>query len=95
MLGILAACAAVQIVCRARQEEAHGTAEPVLAAPVGRVRWLADYLVVALLAIVLVVAAGVGGAAIGLASQDGDSDLMETIVVTGAGRWSRHPSSWS
>ena len=86
MLGVLAACAAVQVVCRARQEEAHGTAEPLLAAPVGRVQWLADYLVVALLAIVLVVAAAVGGAAIGIASQDGDMDLMRTVVVVGAGQ---------
>jgi ABC-2 type transport system permease protein len=86
MLGVLAACAAVQVVCRARQEEAHGTAEPLLAAPVGRVRWLADYLVIALLAIVLVVAAAVGGAAIGIASQDGDMDLMRTVVVVGAGQ---------
>jgi ABC-2 type transport system permease protein len=48
MLGILAACCAVQIVCRARQEESHGTAEVVLAGVVGRVRWLAGYLTVAL-----------------------------------------------
>ncbi|MFC8680412.1 ABC transporter permease [Microbacterium ureisolvens] len=86
MLGVLAACCAVQIVCRARQEEAHGTAEPLLAAPVGRVRWLADYLIVALLGIVLVVVAAIGGAALGLASQDGDWDLMRTVLVTGAGQ---------
>ncbi|WP_349425404.1 polyketide antibiotic transporter [Microbacterium sp. LWS13-1.2] len=86
MLGVLAACAAVQVVCRARQEEAHGTAEPLLAAPVGRVRWLVDYLVVALLAIVLVIAAAIGGAAIGIASQDGDLGLMRTVLVTGAGQ---------
>ncbi|WP_109208968.1 MULTISPECIES: polyketide antibiotic transporter [Microbacterium] len=86
MLGVLAACCAVQIVCRARQEEAHGTAEPLLAAPVGRVRWLADYLVVALLGIILVVVAAIGGAALGLASQDGDWDLMRTVLVTGAGQ---------
>ncbi|WP_203581590.1 ABC transporter permease [Microbacterium hibisci] len=86
MLGVLAACCAVQIVCRARQEEAHGTAEPLLAAPVGRVRWLADYLVVALAGIVLVVAAAIGGAALGLASQDGEWDLMRTVFVTGAGQ---------
>ncbi|MFE7845801.1 ABC transporter permease [Microbacterium sp. NPDC057407] len=86
MLGILAACAAVQVVCHARQEEAHGTAEPVLAAPVARVRWLADYLVVALLAIVLVVAAAVVGAAAGIAGQDGDWDLMRDVLVTGGGQ---------
>jgi putative exporter of polyketide antibiotics len=86
MLGILAACCAVQIVCRARQEEAHGTAEPLLAAPVGRVRWLADYLVVALIGIVFVIAAAIGGAALGIAGQDGDWELMRTVVVTGAGQ---------
>ncbi|WP_461475129.1 hypothetical protein [Microbacterium sp. HJ5] len=86
MLGILAACCAVQIVCRARQEEAHGTAEPLLAAPVARVRWLADYLVVALLAIVLVVAAAVAGAALGIAAQDGEWDLMQEVLVTGGGQ---------
>ncbi|WP_374316002.1 ABC transporter permease [Microbacterium sp.] len=86
MLGVLAACCAVQIVCRARQEEAHGTAEPLLAAPVGRVRWLADYLVVALIGIVFVIAAAIGGAALGIAGQDGDWELMRTVVVTGAGQ---------
>ncbi|KRB36738.1 ABC transporter permease [Microbacterium sp. Root180] len=86
MLGVLAACCAVQIVCRARQEEAHGTAEPLLAAPVGRVRWLGDYLVVALVGIVLVIAAAIGGAAIGIAGQDGEWDLMTTVLVTGAGQ---------
>ena len=83
---MLAACAAVQVVCRARQEEVHGTAEPLLAAPVGRVRWLAGYLLVGLVAIVLVVAAAMAGAAAGIASQDGDMDLMRTVLVTGAGQ---------
>lgn len=86
MLGVLAACCAVQIVCRARQEEAHGTAEPLLAAPVGRVRWLADYLVVALVGIVVVIAAAIGGAALGIAGQEGDWDLMSTVLITGAGQ---------
>ncbi|WP_127473404.1 ABC transporter permease [Microbacterium sulfonylureivorans] len=86
MLGVLAACCAVQIVCRARQEEAHGTAEPVLAAPVARVRWLADYLLIALLAIVLVVSAAIGGAALGIAGQGGRWDLMQDVLVTGGGQ---------
>ncbi len=86
MLGVLAACCAVQVVCRARQEEAHGTAEPVLAAAVGRVRWLAGYLLIALVGILLIVAAAIGGAAIGIAGQDGNWELMRTVVVTGAGQ---------
>lgn len=86
MLGVLAACCAVQIVCRARQEEVHGTAEPVLAAPVGRVRWLSGYLVIAFGGILLVVIAAIAGAGVGLAAQDGDPDLMRDVVVTGAGQ---------
>lgn len=86
MLGILAACLGVQIVSRARQEEAHGTAEPVLSAAVGRVRWLVDYLVIAFAGMALVAVAGVLGAMLGLASGDGDWGLTETIVVTAFGQ---------
>ncbi|BDV32087.1 ABC transporter permease [Microbacterium terricola] len=86
MLGIFAAGAGVQTVIRARQEEAHGTAEPVLSAAVGRVRWLVDYLVVAVIAMVLVVAAGMLGALLGLGSMDDGAQLVETIVVTGLGQ---------
>lgn len=86
MLGVLAACCAVQVVCRARQEEAHGTAEPLLAAPVGRVRWLSDYLVIAFAGVLLVIAAAVAGAALGIAAQDGDAELMRTVLVTAAGQ---------
>jgi ABC-2 type transport system permease protein len=86
MLGIFAACAAVQIVSRARQEESHGTAEPVLSAAVGRVRWLVDYLIIAFVGMVLVVVAGIAGAMLGLASADGDWGLTETIVVTAFGQ---------
>ena len=87
MLGILAACVAVQIVIRARQEEAHGTAEPVLVG--GRAvacagssttwssrssRWSSWW--------------GMACSArmLGLASVDGGSELMETIVVTAFGQ---------
>jgi len=86
MLGIFAACVAVQIVSRARQEESHGSAEPVLSAAVGRVRWLVDYLVVAFVAMILVVVAGILGAMLGLASAGGDGKLTETIVVTAFGQ---------
>ncbi|UNK71335.1 ABC transporter permease [Microbacterium sp. H1-D42] len=84
MVGVLAACAAVQTVCRARQEEVHGTAEPVLATAVDRVRWLADYLVVAFGAVVLIVAAAIAGSALGAAHSDGS--LMQDAVVAGIGQ---------
>ncbi|GGH91409.1 ABC transporter permease [Arthrobacter liuii] len=59
--GVLAAACALQAVIRLRQEEAAGTAELLLAVPVGRVRWLSGYLVLGAAAVVLVVGlAGVG-----------------------------------
>ncbi|KAA9108242.1 ABC transporter permease [Microbacterium rhizomatis] len=86
LLGVLAGCCAVQVVIRARQEEASGTAEPLLSTPIGRVRWLGDYLLVALVGIVLVVAAAIAGAALGIASQRGDWSLMRDVAVVGGGQ---------
>ena len=86
MAGIFGACCAVQIVCHARQEEAHGTAESVLSTPLDRVRWLADYMLVAFVSLVLVIAAAVAGAAIGLATGEGDWSLLGDAIVVGAGQ---------
>ncbi|MFT4135616.1 ABC transporter permease [Microbacterium sp.] len=86
MLGILAACAAVQTLAHARQEEAHGTAEPVLATPVGRVRWLAGYLSVATGAVVVVVGAAVVAGCLALTAAGGESDLYRVVVITGLGQ---------
>lgn len=86
MLGVLAACAAVQTVCRARQEESQGTAEILLATPLHRVRWLAGYLVVGFAAIVAVALAGGVGAALGIAARDGDPALMRDVAVVGGGQ---------
>ncbi|WP_434994624.1 ABC transporter permease [Arthrobacter sp. Ld5] len=86
MLGILAACCAVQTVCRARQEETHGTAELTLSAPVDRVRWLASFALVAFVGVLVVIAAALAGAAAGLAARDGDWALLGDVAVTGAGQ---------
>ena len=86
MMGILAACAAVQIVSRARQEEAHGTAESVLALPVGRVRWLLDYLLVATCAIAIIVVAAMLAAYAGLAGDKDASSLARVVTVVGLGQ---------
>ncbi|MBN9188806.1 MAG: hypothetical protein J0I62_09950 [Microbacterium sp.] len=86
LLGILAACSAVQTVVRARQEEAHGTAELVLASPVDRVRWLADYVVVATCAVVIVVAAAVLAGYVGVAAHGGGATLYRAVTVTGLGQ---------
>ncbi|GAA4366339.1 ABC transporter permease [Agromyces bauzanensis] len=86
MVGLFAACAAVQTVARARQEEAHGTAEAVLATPVQRVRWLANFLVVGFIAILLTCAAAVGGAALGATGDDAGPELLRAAVVAAAGQ---------
>ena len=86
MIGILAACAGVQTITRARQEETHGTAELVLATPIDRVRWLADFVLVGFAAIVVILAAGVAGASAGIAANDGDPDLYRSAVTVALGQ---------
>ncbi|MFB8188938.1 ABC transporter permease [Microbacterium sp. NPDC055988] len=86
LLGILAACCAVQTVVRARQEEARGTAEAVLATPIGRVRWLADYVIVGLFAVLIVIAAAVVAAWVGVWANAGDDSLYRIVAVAGLGQ---------
>jgi ABC-2 type transport system permease protein len=57
IVGVLAAVCATQVVIRMRQEEVGGTAEMIIAAPVSRVRWLVDYLVIGTVAIAAVLLA--------------------------------------
>lgn len=86
IVGVLAACAAVQTVTRARQEETHGTAEQTLAAPVGRVRWLRAFLLVGLGAALAVCAAAVLGAWLGVQAKGADASLAWDALVAGAGQ---------
>ncbi|GGE97231.1 ABC transporter permease [Mycetocola zhadangensis] len=83
LVGVLAAGCAVQAAVRARQEEAVTTAELVLATPVRRVRWLVDYLVVGVVAVVLVL--GVAAlAAIGAAAAVGAASASNSDAVASA-----------
>jgi ABC-2 type transport system permease protein len=86
MIGILAACAGVQTITRARQEETHGTAELVLSTPIDRVRWLFDFVIVGFAAIVIILAAGLGAASAGIALNDGDPDLYRSAVTVALGQ---------
>lgn len=86
LLGILAACAGVQTVARARQDEARGTAEIVLATPIARVRWLGDYVTVALAAVVLTILGGIAGAALGAVSAPDGGALARDALIAGAGQ---------
>ena len=85
IVGVLAACAAVQTVARARQEEAHGTAELVLSAAVGRVRWLWGYLLIAVAGVIAVCGFAVLGAWLGTL-REGDTDLVRDALVAGFGQ---------
>ncbi|MFI6571175.1 ABC transporter permease [Nocardia fluminea] len=58
IIALLAAAYGVSGVLRALSEENSGRAEVVLAAPVGRVRWLSGYLAVAMTGSALVLVAG-------------------------------------
>jgi len=87
MLGLLAACCGVQIIAHARQEEVRGTAQAVLCTAVDRVGWLGGYLVVGAGGIALVITAGIGGAAAGIAAQgEPDWSLMGDVLVAGGGQ---------
>jgi ABC-2 type transport system permease protein len=80
MVGILAAAAALQAVMRARLEEAHGTAEPVLAAAVPRERWLGGYAAIAAVAAGVVVGLAAVGAVVGATSTDDPGATAELAL---------------
>lgn len=83
LVGIIAAVGAVQAMVRARQDEASGTAEIVLATPVTRLRWFASYLVIGAVTAVLVLGVAVIGAIVGLTRSAGVGD--RAVIAAQAG----------
>ncbi|GAA4354984.1 ABC transporter permease [Angustibacter luteus] len=81
--GVLAAACAVQVVLRLRQEESAGTAEVLLATPVDRTRWLLDYVVLGVVAVVLVMAATAVAAALALLGSGEDVARVGDAFVAG------------
>ncbi len=69
LVGVLAAAAGVQAVLRAREEEAAGGAEPLLAAPVSRAGWILSFTAVGALTVVIVLLATAAATAIGFAAS--------------------------
>jgi polyether ionophore transport system permease protein len=65
LLGLVAAAYAISAVLRLRAEETDGTGEPVLAEPVGRLRWAGSHLLIAALGTGAVLLAGGLGTALG------------------------------
>ncbi|MCT2084536.1 polyketide antibiotic transporter [Microbacterium enclense] len=87
LAGVLAACAGIQTVLRARQDEVAGLAEPVRAAGVGPIRWVGAYLMVAVVAVLACLAAAAAGAAVGqLATDASQTDLILHAAVAAVGQ---------
>lgn len=84
MVGILAACCAVQAGLRARQEESRGTAEAILATPVPRVRWLAEYGLVGVAVTAVMLAAAAAAGAFGAARGDHAETLVPVVLEAAA-----------
>lgn len=82
-VGALAAIAGVQAIIRARQDEAGGTAEIVLSAPLSRYRWFSAYLVIGAIAEIAVLVFAVLGAMVGLIGSPNAGDRMSTVAEAG------------
>ena len=85
IVGVLAAACATQVVVRLRQEEAGGTAEVLLATPLSRVRWLLEFMLVGLFAVVIVlVAAGLASAFSAVGAGDSSSMIGASFAAASA-----------
>ncbi|WP_157009301.1 ABC transporter permease [Agromyces laixinhei] len=83
LVGVLAAVGGVQAVMRARHDEAGGTAELVLAAPVSRFRWFSAYLLIGAVSVAAVLAFAVLGAFVGLIGSPDAGERMSIVAEAG------------
>jgi ABC-2 type transport system permease protein len=85
MLGMMAAAFAISLTLRPHQEEAGQRAETVLAGAVGRSRWLAGHLAIALIgsAVAMLIAGAAAGLTYGVAAHDIGGKLS-MVVATAA-----------
>jgi ABC-2 type transport system permease protein len=85
MLGMMAAAFAISLTLRPHQEEAGQRAETVLGGAVGRTRWLAGYLAIALIgsAVAMLIAGAAAGLTYGVAAHDIGGKLS-MVVATAA-----------
>ena len=81
LTALVAAAFAVSAVVRLRSEEADGLAEPVLAAPVSRLRWAGSHLLVVVIATAaMLVCGGLGmGLGFGIASSDAGTQVPRLV----------------
>jgi ABC-2 type transport system permease protein len=85
MLGMMAAAFAISLTLRPHQEEAGQRAETVLTGAVGRSRWLAGHLAIALIgsAVAMLIAGAAAGLTYGVAAHDIGGKLS-MVVATAA-----------
>ena len=81
MLGMIAAAFAISLTLRLHQEEAGQRAETVLGGAVGRSRWLASHLVIALMgsAVAILIAGVAAGLTYGIAAHDVEGKLWMVV----------------
>ncbi|WP_199245890.1 ABC transporter permease [Leifsonia sp. AG29] len=85
IVGVLAAACAVQAVIRLRQEEASGSAEVMMSTPLSRVRWLLEFLLVGVIAIVLVLlAAAITSGLSAVAAGDDNARIGDSFTAASA-----------
>jgi ABC-2 type transport system permease protein len=80
IFGLMAAAYGVSGALRLRTEESSVRAEPILATPVPRVRWVLSHLVVVLVGVAVVLAAAGLGAGITYAASTGDAGQVVRLV---------------
>ncbi|HJW00868.1 MAG TPA: hypothetical protein VJ617_17380 [Arthrobacter sp.] len=80
--GVLAAACGLQAVIRLRQEEAAGTAELLLAAPVSRMHWMVSYLLLGGASVLLVMFLAALGTWVSLAASGDTSVEGRTVWET-------------
>jgi ABC-2 type transport system permease protein len=83
MLGMMAAAFAISLTLRPHQEEAGQRAETVLGGAVGRSRWLAGHLAIALIgsAVAMLIAGAAAGLTYGVAAHDIGGKLSMVIAT--------------
>jgi ABC-2 type transport system permease protein len=84
LAGVLAAACATQVAIRLRQEEATGAAEVLMSTPVSRVRWLLDFLLVGVIAVVLVLLAAAVASGLSAVSQGEDASIINDSFAAAA-----------
>ncbi|WP_345762917.1 ABC transporter permease [Diaminobutyricibacter sp. McL0608] len=84
IVGVLSAACATQVVVRLRQEEAGGTAEVLLATPLSRIRWLLEFMLVGVIAVVVVLAAAGLAAGLSAMATGEDASIINSSFAAAA-----------